>query len=122
MFSQIIQKINEGGAAFIYPILFILVLIIVQFIKGIRHPQQRQSYYKLIKNAGWLAFAWGMFGKAFGLIIAFDSFKTIPLGELTAQQMAGGLRVVMLTPLVALFVFSVSRMFVLILNQIDLKK
>lgn len=120
MFFQIIQKINEGGPAFIYPIVLLLAIITIQFVKAIKNPRKRAQYQGLIINAGWLAFAWGMFGKSVGLIIAFDTFKTIPLGELTAQELAGGLRMAMLIPLVSLLTFSFSRLYALILNRLNL--
>ena len=55
-------------------------------------------------------------------IIAFDTFKTIPIGELTSQQLAGGLRIVMLSPLFSLFVFSISRIYSSIIQYLLLRK
>lgn len=117
MILQIIQKLNEGGAIFTYPIFGILFVMTFYFIKAIRNPINQEPLSKLIAHYGWFVIAWGGVGKAIGFIVAFDTLKTINFANLTAQQLAGGFRMVMICPLLAFFVFSMSRMFVLILTN-----
>ena len=99
MIMQIIEKMNEGGGIFTYPVMVILVIITIHLILAFRNKQQQQAHANIIKNLGWFAFGWSSFGKAIGLIVAFDTLKTIQLSEITAQQLAVGLRMALLCPL-----------------------
>ncbi|WP_066631406.1 hypothetical protein [Labilibacter marinus] len=117
MISQIIEKLNEGGAAFTYPMVFVLIVITYYFIKALRTKSQLEVLSKLISNYGWFIVAWGCFGKAIGMIIAFDSLKKLTIGSITGQQLAGGLRVVIICSLLSFFIFSISRLYILILNN-----
>lgn len=122
MIAQILQKLNEGGPVFTYPILTIAFVVTVYFIKALRNKQSVNSISKLIASYGWFVFAWGSLGSAFGLIVAFDTLKTKTLIELTAQDLAGGFRMIMLCSLLAAFVFSLSRLFVVIINTVESRK
>lgn len=122
MISQIIEKMNEGGAIFTYPILTISIVITIYFIKALRNNLKISGLSKLIENYGWFVFAWGSMGSAFGLVVAFDTLKTLTISSLTAQQLAGGFRMVMLCSLLTAFVFSLCRIYLLILSTIDNKK
>lgn len=122
MILQIIEKMNEGGAIFTYPILATIIVVTIYFIKALRNKLRINGFAKLIASYGWFVFAWGNVGSAFGLIIAFDTLKTITISTLTAQQLAGGFRMVMLCSLLSAFVFSVCRIYIVILNTIENKK
>lgn len=122
MISQIIDKMNEGGAVFTYPILATSVAVTIYFIKALRNKLKINGLAKLIASYGWFVFAWGSLGSAFGLIVAFDTLKTKIISTLTAQQLAGGFRMVLISSLLAAFVFSLSRIYVVILNTIENKK
>ena len=121
MILQVIEKMNEGGAVFTYPILATSIAISVYFIKALKNKLRIIGLAKLIANYGWFVFAWGSLGSAAGLIVAFDTLKTLTISTLTAQQLAGGFRMVILCSLLAAFVFSLSRIFIVILNTIENK-
>ncbi len=122
MISQIIEKMNEGGAIFTYPILTILIVVTIYFVNALRKKIRINGLTKLIASYGWFVFAWGNLGSAFGLIVAFDTLKTKTISTLTAQQLAGGFRMVILCSLFAAFVFSLCRIYIVILNTIENKK
>jgi len=122
MISQIIEKMNEGGAVFTYPILATSVVITVYFVKALRNKLRTNGLVNLIASYGWFVFAWGSLGSAFGLIVAFDTLKTKTISTLTAQQLAGGFRMVLISSLLAAFVFSLSRIYIVILNTTEIKK
>ncbi len=121
MFSQIIEKMNEGGAIFTYPILAISIVCTVYFVKALRNRSNLKGFSKIIESYGWFVFAWGSLGGAFGLVVAFDTLKTLTLNTVTAQQLAGGFRMVILCSLLSAFVFSLSRLYALILCTIKNK-
>ena len=122
MISQIIEKMNEGGAVFTYPILATSVVITIYFVKALRNKLRTNGLGNLIASYGWFVFAWGSLGSASGLIVAFDTLKTKTLSTLTAQQLAGGFRMILISSLLAAFVFSLSRIYIVILNTIENKK
>ena len=125
MISQIIEKMNEGGAVFTYPILATSVVITIYFVKALRNKLKRYGLTKLVANYGWFAFGWGNLGCAIGVIAAFDTLKTKTYDELAAlfaNQLHDGLRIVMICSLLAAFVFSLSRIYIVILNTTEIKK
>jgi hypothetical protein len=122
MISQIIQKMNEGGAVFTYPILATSIVITIYFVKALRNKLRTNGLAKLIASYGWFVFAWGSLGSAAGVIAAFDSVKNKIFSELTLNMAHDGLRMVMITSLLTAFVFSLSRIYIVILNTIENKK
>jgi hypothetical protein len=122
MILQIIEKMNQGGAVFTYPILATSIAVTIYFIKALRNNLRINGLAKLIASYGWFVFAWGSLGSAFGLIVAFDTLKTKTISTLTAQELAGGFRMVLLCSLFAAFVFSLSRIYIVILNTIENKR
>ncbi len=86
MILQIIEKMNEGGAVFTYPILATSIAVTIYFIKALRNNLRINGLAKLIASYGWFVFAWGSLGSAFGLIFAFDTLKTKIISTLTAPN------------------------------------
>ena len=122
MISQIIEKMNEGGAVFTYPILATGIVITIYFVKALRNKLKTNGLTKLVANYGWFAFGWGNLGCAVGVIAAFDTLKTKTYDELAilfANQLHDGLRIVMICSLLAAFVFSLSRLYIVVLNTIE---
>ena len=121
MISEILDKLNEGGPFFTYPIFAIAVVLTVYFVKALRN-KERSNALKLIGNYGWFAFGWGNLGNAVGVILAFDTVKNLTFSELTANQLHDGLRMAMICSLLAAFVFSLSRIYIVILNTTENKR
>ncbi len=113
--SQFFQKLNEGGPFFMYPILFVLILIIILTIKGIVNRKGNNSKtISLISSFGLFIVAWGILGQTIGLITAFDAIESA--GDISMSVMAGGLKVSLLTTLFGLVTFIISRIGIIILT------
>lgn len=116
--SQFFQRLNEGGPFFMYPILFVLILIIILTVKGIINRKGDNSKtISLISSFGLFIVAWGILGQTIGLITAFDAIESA--GDVSMGMMAGGLKVSLLTTLFGLFTFIISRIGIIVLTLIQ---
>jgi len=102
-----IGKLNDGGPFFTYPLLILMVVIIVMIVKAAILKSSNGKSIALIKSLGWFVLAWGFLGRTFGLIMAFDNVSEH--GELTPSLLAGGLKMALINPLFALFIFLITR-------------
>lgn len=114
--NSLIEKFNDGGPVFTYPILILLLIILALFIKELVNKGENKKSISLIANIAWLAVAWGFLGRTFGLIVAFDNIAAA--GELTPSLMAGGLKMAILDPLLGIFVFLIARLGIIILTLV----
>ena len=116
---SIIEKLNDGGPIFTYPILILIFVILALIIRaGIQKGDSKKSV-SLIASVGWFALAWGYMGRTFGLIIAFD--KIAAAGEITPSLMAGGLKMALVDPLMGLTAFLIARLGIIVLTLISKK-
>jgi len=106
MMTQIIDKFNEGGPFFMYMILFLLIVILALFIKGLMDKNYKKTI-ELLKSLSWFTIAWGFLGRTFGLIVAFDSVSAH--NELTPSLLGEGLKMALLNPMFAIMVFLIAR-------------
>ncbi|MCU4163291.1 MotA/TolQ/ExbB proton channel family protein [Carboxylicivirga caseinilyticus] len=105
--ADIIGKLNDGGPVFTYPLLLLMIVIIVMIIMAGINKSNNGKSIALIKSLGWFVLAWGFLGRTFGLIMAFDNVSAH--GELTPSLLAGGLKMALINPLFALFIFLIAR-------------
>ncbi|PLX16954.1 MAG: biopolymer transporter ExbD [Marinilabiliales bacterium] len=119
LFTQIIDKCNEGGPFFTYPIVIILFVIIGIFIYDLIKKSDYGKTISLISHLGWFAVAWGFWGRTFGLIAAFDNIEA--LGEFTIGSLAHGLKIALLDPIFGIFVFLVARAGIIALTLMQRK-
>nr|WP_321407558.1 MotA/TolQ/ExbB proton channel family protein [uncultured Carboxylicivirga sp.] len=105
--ADIIGKLNDGGPVFTYPLLLLMIVIIVMIIMAGMNKSNNGKSIALIKSLGWFVLAWGFLGRTFGLIMAFDNVSAH--GELTPSLLAGGLKMALINPLFALFIFLIAR-------------
>lgn len=105
--TALLDKFNDGGPFFTYPILFLMIVIIVLIVKGVLNASSNGKTIALIKSLSWFALAWGFLGRTFGLIVAFDNVEAS--GELTPRLLAEGLKMAILNPLFAIIVFIIAR-------------
>lgn len=119
LFTQIIDKCNEGGPFFTYPILIVLFIIIGIFIYDLIKKTDYSKTISLISHLSWFAVAWGFWGRTFGLIAAFDSIEAY--GEITIGALASGLKVALLDPVFGIFVFLVARVAIIVLTLMQRK-
>ncbi|MDX9697526.1 MAG: MotA/TolQ/ExbB proton channel family protein [Bacteroidales bacterium] len=107
MMTQLINKFNEGGPFFTYPVLIILIVILVLFIKGLMDKTDNSKTISLLSSFGWFAIAWAFLGRTFGLVVAFDNISAH--GELTVNLLAEGLKMALINPILGIFVFIIAR-------------
>ncbi len=110
--SALLDKFNDGGPIFSYPILILLFVIVFLIIKGFIQDGSKGKTIALLKSLSWFTLAWGFLGRTFGLIVAFDNVASS--GELTPSLLAEGLKMAILGPLFAILVFIIARIGILI--------
>ncbi len=110
--SALLDKFNDGGPIFSYPILILLFVIVFLIIKGFIQKGNQGKTIALLKSLSWFTLAWGFLGRTFGLIMAFDNVASS--GELTPSLLAEGLKMAILGPLFAILVFIIARIGILI--------
>ncbi len=115
--NSLIEKFNDGGPIFTYPILIFLLIILALFVKELINKNDSKKTTALIASIAWFAVAWGFLGRTFGLIVAFDNIAAA--GELTPSLMAGGLKMAILDPLMGIVVFLIARLGIIILTLIQ---
>jgi len=120
MLSQIIGKLNDGGPVITYPIVLLLIVIIILFIKELRNGTQIKKTKELLASIGWFVIAWGYLGRTFGLIMAFDNVAAA--GEISPTLLSGGLKMALVGPMVALTTFAVARIAIIVLILIQKKQ
>lgn len=122
LWTQIIDKFNEGGPFFMYAILVLLIIILALFVKGLMDKKDYGKTIALIKSLSWFTVAWGFLGRTIGLIVAFDNVSAH--GELTPSLLGEGLKMALLNPLFAIMVFLIARagIITLILMQKEKEK
>ncbi len=113
MLKQIIIKLNEGGPIFTYPILILLLVAIAVFVYALIIQKDRSKPMAILKQLGWLSVAWGVLGRTFGLIVAFDTLREY--SELTPKLLGDGLKMALLSPMLGIICFIFIRLLILIL-------
>lgn len=117
--NAILDKLNEGGPAITYVILFVILVIIGLVIKAFLENDLNKKTTSLIANFAWFALAWAYLGRTFGLIMAFDNVAAA--GEITPAAMAGGLKMALIGPLMGLTAFIIARVSLIVLTLVKKK-
>ncbi len=118
--KAIYLKLIDGGPFFMFPILFLLILILVLIVKGLINQNENKKMIDLISSLGWFTLIWGILGQTIGLIGAFDSIQAA--GDISPGIMAGGLKISLLTTLFGSFTFLVARLGIIILVWLKKEK
>jgi len=118
--NAIVSKLNDGGPFFTYPMVIMLIIILVLFVRGLLMKGENEKTVKLLISFGWFTLAWAFLGHTIGLITAFDSIGAH--GELAPQYMAGGIKIALLNLLMGAILFLVSRLSIIILVLVQKKK
>ncbi|MHA7058924.1 MotA/TolQ/ExbB proton channel family protein [Aquimarina sp. M1] len=111
IFVQFFQRLEEGGAFFMYPIFMMLLLVLFLIVRAVisikNNDQGLQKNIKLLNAVGLLTLVWGMLGQLIGVVGMFDQMESI--GEISPTMFAGGLKVSALPPIFGFAVFIISR-------------
>ncbi len=113
MLNKIIIKLNEGGPFFTYPILVFLLISILLFVWALTKASYNNKLIYILKQLGWLSIAWGVLGRTFGLITAFDTLREYK--ELTPQLLGDGLKMALLSPMLGVICFILIRVIIMVL-------
>ncbi|WNW01583.1 MotA/TolQ/ExbB proton channel family protein [Tenacibaculum sp. HL-MS23] len=105
----IINLLQDGGAMFMYPLLFILIICIALIAKAFLRSTENDKVVLLIKHISLFALVYGFFGFMMGMIQAFDSISSLN-GDIASPILAGGLKIGLLSPSFGMFVFLITRL------------
>ena len=112
--SQFLDRLNEGGPFFMYPLLIMLILVLILIVKGFLKKEYMAKTISLISSITLFAVVWGFTGQIIGLITAFDTIEAV--GDISPPVLAAGLKVGFLVPLFGMFIFLVGRLGIIILT------
>ena len=115
--SVFVDRLNEGGPFFMYPLLLILILVIVLIVKGFLQKGNTKKTISLISSITLFALVWGFLGHIIGMIGAFDAIESV--GEVSQPIFAAGIKVSLLVPTFGSFVFLIGRLGIIILTWIQ---
>lgn len=113
---MLFDRLNEGGPFFMYPLFFILILLIILIVKAFLQKGSREKTMSLISSISLFAIVWGFLGQIIGLISAFDAIESS--GDISPAMLAGGLKVAFLAPVFGMFTFLVGRLGIIVLTWI----
>ena len=111
---MLFDRLNEGGPFFMYPLFFIIILLLVLIVKGFLQKESVEKTISLISSIALFAIVWGFLGQIIGLIGAFDAIESV--GDVSPAVLAGGLKVAFLAPVFGMFAFLVGRLGIIILT------
>jgi hydrogenase-4 membrane subunit HyfE len=112
--SQLIDRMNEGGPLFMYPILIVILAILALLVISLMGKRAKRATSEIIGHLSLFAMMWGFLGSTLGLITAFDAIEGS--GNISQPMMAGGLKVALLCTLFGLFTFVIGRLSMLVLT------
>jgi len=111
---MLFDRLNEGGPFFMYPLLFIIILILILIVKGLLGKGSVEKTMSLISSISLFAIVWGFLGQIIGLIGAFDTIESV--GEVSSAVLAAGLKVAFLAPVFGMFAFLTGRLGIIVLT------
>lgn len=100
--------LNEGGPAFMYSTLLLLIICVVLVVKAFLKGNDNERLVSLIKHVSLFALVWGFLGQMVGIISAFDSVESF--GNISPEVLAGGIKVALLNPVFGIVVFLIARL------------
>ncbi|MCF6241265.1 MAG: MotA/TolQ/ExbB proton channel family protein [Bacteroidales bacterium] len=119
--SNLFSLLFDGGAFFMFPILFLLILIIVLIARGFIDVSKREKIISLISSLGLFTLVWGFLGQTIGLIQGFDSIEKVG-GNISPGLIAGGLKISLLSPVFGIIVFLIARAGIIVLTWTNKNK
>ena len=106
--------LNQGGAFFMYPIVFIFIILIVLFVKELVSKSASKKSISLMSSISLFVLAWGALGQVIGLIEAFDAIEGAE--GVSINILAHGLKFTFLPVVFSLFTFLVARVCIIFLQ------
>lgn len=106
--------IYQGGPLFMVPLLILLMIIIVLFIKSLKKNSEKDR--KLINELGLFSFAFGVLGFVIGLLGALGDIAQA--SDISPQVLAGGFKVGLIAPTFGMIIFLIGRIESILLIQL----
>lgn len=106
--------IMDGGPIFMVPLLALLIVIILLFIKGLKNNTEKT--HKLINSLALFSFVFGVLGFVIGMLGALDDISHA--NDIAPQVLAGGFKVGLLSPTFGMIIFLIGKLFSIILAWI----
>ena len=100
--------LNDGGAMYMYPILFMIIICIALIIKVFLKGDENEKLTRLIKHISLFALVFGFFGFMTGMIGAFDAIARA--NDIDGSVIAGGLKIGLLCPSFGMLTFLIARL------------
>lgn len=107
------RLLSEGGVAFMYPLLLLLIIVLVFLTQGFIKKETSKKTIKLVSSITLFALIWGFLGQIMGLITAFDAIEAS--GGVSYDIFASGLKISFLAPAFGAVVFLIGRLGIIIL-------
>ena len=107
--------IFEGGPLFMVPLIFLLVIIVFLFVKGLKDNTEKA--HKLINSFALFSFVFGVLGFVIGLFGALEAIS-LNSGNISKEILAGGFKVGLLSPTFGMVIFLLGKLFTIILTWI----
>lgn len=111
---MILSILQDGGIFFMYPLLFILIVVLVLLTKGFIGRGRLTKTISLVASVSLFAVVWGFLGQILGLISAFDAIEMN--GDVSMATLAAGMKISFLAPVFGLFIFLIGRLGIIILT------
>jgi hypothetical protein len=99
--------ILEGGPIFMVPLLILLVVIVILFVKGLKDNSEKT--HKLINSLALFSFVFGVLGFVIGFLGALEDISKA--NDIAPQVLAGGFKVGLLSPTFGMVIFLIGKLF-----------
>ncbi|MBL4939323.1 MAG: MotA/TolQ/ExbB proton channel family protein [Lutibacter sp.] len=106
--------LNQGGSFFMYPLVLMLLLIVILFVKELIKKGSFKKVKSLIASISLFAIVWGFLGQIIGLMSAFDAIQAA--GDISLGILAAGLKISFYAPAFGMLIFLVGRLGIIILT------
>ena len=93
----------------------VTILNIMRLLRNNYQPEKQMLTIKDIKAIGIFAIVWGIFGQSIGLFSALQALEGSP--DISPAMIYGGLKVSFITTLYGMFIFLVSWLITLFMNN-----
>ena len=118
--SVYLDRLNDGGPFFMYPLLIILILVLILIVKGFLKKESQEKIISLLKSITLFALVWGFLGHIIGMIGAFDAIES--MDNVSSSTMASGIKISLLVPTFGSFVFLIGRLGIIVFTWITPSK
>lgn len=108
------RLLNDGGPAFMYPLLIILIIVLILIVKGFLNKGGVNKTISLISSFTLFALVWGFLGHIIGMIGAFDAIEAS--GGVTQPIFAAGIKISLLTATFGSVIFLIGRLGIIALT------